>query len=90
LPWDAALNGSPTCRLAARGRGLVDFSQTRVQALCNFITSDWAYGTTVDLARPSYQRAGGGWVESARSSGAARWALFVLGANLVRPADPRR
>src|SRR5205085_12634536 len=59
----------------------------RVQALCNFINQTiGAYGTTVDVARPSYQRAGSDTALAELGAELGRGevgALFLLGANPV-------
>ncbi len=88
-PSDAAIEAIAERLWTARARGLVisGSQDARVQALCNFINQTiGAYGTTIDLARPSYQRAGSDReladlrAELERGDVAA---LFVLGANPV-------
>ena len=88
-PAEAALDSIADRMWAARSHGLaISASQdVRVQVLCNFINHlIGAYGTTLDLDRPSYQRAGddAGLArlrgELARGEVAA---LFVAGANPI-------
>ena len=73
----------------ARSRGLVlsGSQDVRVQAICNVINQTLgAYGTTLDLAKPSYQRAGND-ADLAQLRGELSrgevGALFVLGVNPV-------
>ena len=88
-PASAALDTIADRLWTARGRGLVvsGSQDVRVQALCNFINQTiGAYGTTVDLARPSYQRAGSDMELAELRAELGRGdvgALFVLGANPV-------
>jgi Fe-S-cluster-containing dehydrogenase component len=86
-PAEPALDSIADRLWGARSRGLaISASQdVRVQVLCNFINHlIGAYGTTVDLDRPSYQRLGDD-AELGRLRGElARGevaALFVAGAN---------
>src|SRR5205823_304147 len=74
---------------AARGRGLIisGSQDVRVQLLCNFMNHVIdAYGATVDLERPSYQRQGSdkdlAELRGELSRGEVQ-ALFVAGANPV-------
>jgi molybdopterin-containing oxidoreductase family iron-sulfur binding subunit len=88
-PADAAINDVAERLWTARGRGLVisGSQDVRVQVLANFINqSIGAYGTTVDLARPSYQRTGSDLELAELRAELGRGeigALFVLGANPV-------
>jgi Fe-S-cluster-containing dehydrogenase component/anaerobic selenocysteine-containing dehydrogenase len=88
-PADAAINDIAERLWTARSRGLVlsGSQDARVQALVNFINQAiGAYGTTVDVARPSYQRAGSDLELSELRAELGRGevgALFVLGANPV-------
>ena len=88
-PSDAAIDAIAERLWTARTRGLVisGSQDVRVQALCNFINQTiGAYGTTVDLTRPSYQRAGSDRDLADLRAELARGdvgALFVLGANPV-------
>ena len=95
-PWDAAIEAIAERLWTARGRGLVvsGSQDVRVQALCNFINQTiGAYGATVDLARPSYQRAGNDAELAALRAELSRGevgALFVAGRQPgVRPAGRR-
>ena len=88
-PSDAAIEDVAERLWTARGRGLVvsGSQDVRVQALCNFINQTiGAYGATVDLARPSFQRAGNDTELAALRAELSRGevgALFVAGANPV-------
>jgi Fe-S-cluster-containing dehydrogenase component len=74
---------------AARSRGLVvsGSQDVRVQLLCNFMNHTLgAYGATLDLERPSYQRAGSDTDLTELRAELARGevqALFIAGANPV-------
>jgi Fe-S-cluster-containing dehydrogenase component/anaerobic selenocysteine-containing dehydrogenase len=88
-PSDAAIDAIAERLWAGRGRGLVisGSQDVRVQALVNSINQAiGAYGTTVDAARPSYQRAGSDMDLAELRAELGRGevgALFVLGANPV-------
>jgi Fe-S-cluster-containing dehydrogenase component/anaerobic selenocysteine-containing dehydrogenase len=86
---DAAIDAIAERLWTARGRGLVisGSQDIRVQALCNLMNQTiGAYGTTVDLARPSYQRAGSDAQLAELRAELARGevgALLVVGVNPV-------
>jgi len=88
-PADAAIEAIAERLWTARGRGLVlsGSQDVRVQILCNVINQALgAYGTTVDVARPSYQRAGSDSDLAELRAELGRGevgALFILGANPV-------
>ncbi len=88
-PASSALDAIADRLWTARGRGLVisGSQDVRVQILSNFINQTiGAYGTTVDLTRPSYQRAGSDMALAELRAELGRGevgALFVLGANPV-------
>ena len=88
-PLDTALNDIAERLWTARGRGLVisGSQDVRVQTLVNAMNqSIGAYGTTVDLARPSYQRAGNDMELAELRAELGRGevgALLILGANPV-------
>jgi Fe-S-cluster-containing dehydrogenase component/anaerobic selenocysteine-containing dehydrogenase len=88
-PLDAAINDIAERLWTARGRGLVisGSQDVRVQVLINVINQAiGAYGTTVDTARPSYQRAGNDMELAELRAELGRGevgALLVLGANPV-------
>jgi molybdopterin-containing oxidoreductase family iron-sulfur binding subunit len=88
-PMAAAVDGIAERLWGARGRGLVisGSQDVRVQVLCNFINHIiGAYGTTVDLKGPSYQRWGNdgalGELRAELARGEVQ-ALIVMGANPV-------
>ena len=88
-PADAAIEAIAERLWTARSRGLVlsGSQDVRVQILCNVINQALgAYGTTVDVARPSFQRAGSDTDLAELRAELGRGevgALFVLGANPV-------
>ena len=86
-PAEPALEAIADRLWAARSRGLVLSSSqdVRVQVLCNFINQAiGAYGTTLDLEKPSYQRQGSdnslAELRAELRRGEVQ-ALFVAGAN---------
>ena len=88
-PLEPALDAIAERLWAARGRGLVISSSqdVRVQVLCNFINHEiGAYGATLDLEKPSYQRQGSdsdlAELRAELSRGEVQ-ALIVAGANPV-------
>ena len=88
-PSEPALDAIADRLWAARGRGLVisGSQDVRVQLLCNFMNQTiGAYGATLDLERPSYQRLGSDTELAELRAELARGevqALFVAGANPV-------
>jgi molybdopterin-containing oxidoreductase family iron-sulfur binding subunit len=88
-PQDAALEDIAERLWTARGRALVisDSQDVRVQALCNFLNQTvGAYGTTIDLDRPSYQRSGSDAQLAELRAELSRGevgALFIVGGNPV-------
>ena len=88
-PAEPAMEAIADRLWTARGRGLVvSASQdVRVQLLCNFMNQAvGSYGTTLDLERPSYQRAGSDAALAELRAELARGevqALVIAGANPV-------
>ena len=88
-PAEPALEAIADRLWTARGRGLIvsGSQDVRVQLLCNFMNQMLgAYGATLDLERPSYQRVGSDTELAELRAELARGevqALFVAGANPV-------
>jgi molybdopterin-containing oxidoreductase family iron-sulfur binding subunit len=87
-PADADIEDVAERLWTARGRSLVvsDSQDPRVQTLCSAINRNLgAYGTTIDLTRPSFQRAGD---DAALASLRSELARGEVGALIIGGANP--